>query len=163
MKFVTPYRGRFYTLILLTVLLGVLTPLRPILIQYTIDNDVAFGDYAGMVNVVVLLIILLILHSIAQYAHTYVSGWLGQQVIRDIRTRLYEHIVNLRLKFFDKTPIGRLVTRTISDVETLADVFSEGLAAMAGDLLQIIFILGFMFLQDWRLALLRLSTIPLLL
>lgn len=163
MKFVTPYRGRFYGVIFLTVLLGLLTPLRPFLIQYTIDNDVAFGDYAGMVNVMILLLLLLIVHSIAQYAHTYVSGWLGQQVIRDIRTRLYEHIVNLRLKFFDKTPIGRLVTRTISDVETLADVFSEGLAAMAGDLLQILFILGFMFYQDWRLALLSLSTIPLLL
>ena len=163
MKFVTPYQGRFYGVIFLTVLLGVLTPLRPFLIQYTIDNDVASGDYAGMVNVMILLLVLLIVHSIAQYAHTYVSGWLGQQVIRDIRTRLYEHIVNLRLKFFDKTPIGRLVTRTISDVETLADVFSEGLAAMAGDLLQIVFILAFMFYQDWRLALLSLSTIPLLL
>ena len=163
MKFVTPYRGRFYALILLTVLLGVLTPLRPILIQYTIDNDVAFGDYWGMVHIMVLLVVLLIVNSIAQYAHTYVSGWLGQRVIRDIRTKLYEHIVKLRLKFFDKTPIGRLVTRTISDVETLADVFSEGLAAMAGDLLQIVFILGFMFYEDWRLALLSLSTIPLLL
>src|SRR5690606_24061354 len=98
-----------------------------------------------------------------QYAHTYLSGWLGQWVIRDIRSKLYRHIVNLRLKFFDRTPIGRLVTRTISDVETLADVFSEGLAAMAGDLLQILFILGFMFYEDWRLALLSLSTIPLLL
>jgi len=116
-----------------------------------------------MVRVMFLLLGLLLIHSIAQYAHTYVSGWLGQQVIRDIRTRLYQHIVNLRLKFFDKTPIGRLVTRTISDVETLTDVFSEGLAAMAGDLLQIVFILGFMFYQDWRLALLSLSTIPLLL
>ena len=100
MKFVTPYRGRFYGVIFLTVLLGLLTPLRPILIQHTIDDDVAFGDYAGMVNVMILLLVLLIVHSIAQYAHTYVSGWLGQQVIRDIRTRLYEHIVNLRLKFF---------------------------------------------------------------
>lgn len=163
MKFITPYRKSFYGLIFLTLLLGVLTPLRPILIQYTIDNDVAFGDYAGMVNIMILLIGLMVLHSIAQYVHTYVSGWLGQQVIRDIRTRLYQHIVNLRLKFFDKTPIGRLVTRTISDVETLSDVFSEGLAAMAGDLLQIIFILGFMFYEDWRLALLSLSTIPLLL
>lgn len=163
MKFVAPYRKSFYALILLTVLLGVLTPVRPILIQYTIDNDVAFGDYAGMVNIVIVLLVLLVIHSLVQYAHTYLSGWLGQQVIRDIRTRLYEHIVNLRLKFFDKTPIGRLVTRTISDVETLADVFSEGLAAMAGDLLQIVFILGFMFYQDWRLALLSLSTIPLLL
>lgn len=163
MKFVAPYRGSFYSLIFLTVVLGILTPVRPILIQYTIDKDVAFGDYAGMVNIMILLLILLVIHSIAQYAHTYLSGWLGQQVIRDIRTKLYEHIVNLRLRFFDKTPIGRLVTRTISDVETLADVFSEGLAAMAGDLLQIIFILGFMFYQDWRLALLSLSTIPLLL
>src|SRR5690606_15086529 len=117
----------------------------------------------GMVQVMVWLLVLLVAHSITQYAHTYLSGWLGQQVIRDIRTRLYDHIVNLRLKFFDKTPIGRLVTRTISDVETLADVFSEGLAAMAGDLLQIVFILAFMFYQDWRLALLSLSTIPLLL
>ena len=163
MKFVTPYRGRFITVVVLTVLLGVLTPTRPLLIQYTLDHHVAFGDYQGMVNMMIILFGLLIFQSIAQYVHTYISGWLGQQVIRDIRTRLFQHIVNLRLKFFDKTPIGRLVTRSISDVETLADVFSEGLAAMAGDLLQIVFILGFMFWADWRLALLSLSTIPLLL
>src|SRR5690606_7718723 len=163
MKFVTPYRGTFYGLIFLTVVLGLLTPLRPILIQYTIDSHVAFGDYAGMVNIIVLLLVLLVIHSLTQYAHTYFSGWLGQMVIRDIRTRLDEHIVRLRLRLFDRTPLGRLVTRTLSDVETSADAFSEGLAAMAGDLLQIIFILAFMFYQDWRLALLSLSTIPLLL
>ena len=163
LRFVMPYKGRFITVIILTILLGVLTPTRPLLIQYTLDNDVAFGDYQGMVVMMIILLSLLVFQSIAQYMHTYLSGWLGQQVIRDIRTKLYEHIVNLRLRFFDKTPIGRLVTRSISDVETLADVFSEGLAAMAGDLLQIIFILAFMFYQDWRLALLSLSTIPLLL
>jgi ATP-binding cassette subfamily B multidrug efflux pump len=132
-------------------------------VQYTLDNHVSLGDYQSMVNMMIVLLLLLLVHSIAQYVHTYLSGWLGQQVIRDIRNRLYEHIISLRLKFFDKTPIGRLVTRTISDVETLADVFSEGLAAMVGDLLQIVFILAFMFYQDWRLALLSLSTIPLLL
>lgn len=158
-----PYKWRFILVIILTVVLGMLTPTRPILIQYTIDNDVSVGDYQSMVNVMWLLFILLVIQFIAQYIHTYISGWLGQQVIRDIRQRLYEHIIGLRLKFFDKTPIGRLVTRTISDVETLSDVFSEGIAAMAGDLLQIVFILGFMFWQDWRLALLSLSTIPLLL
>ena len=163
MRFVSPYRGRFMAVVILTVVLGVLTPTRPYLVQYTLDNDVAQGDYAAMLNMMIVLLVLLVVHSIAQYAHTYLSGWLGQQVIRDIRARLYEHIISLRLKFFDKTPIGRLVTRTISDVETLADVFSEGLAAMVGDLLQIIFILAFMFYQDWRLALLSLSTIPLLL
>lgn len=163
MKFVTPYRGRFISVVVLTILLGVLAPTRPILIQYTLDHDVSVGNYDAMVRMMMILLALLIFNSIAQYIHTYLSGWLGQQVIRDIRAKLYEHVVNLRLKFFDKTPIGRLVTRTISDVETLADVFSEGLAAMVGDLLQIIFILGFMFYEDWRLALLSLSTIPLLL
>lgn len=163
MRFVMPYKGRFVSVLFLTVALGILAPTRPILIQYTLDKHVANGDYNSMVVVMIILLGLLIVQAIAQYIHTYLSGWLGQQVIRDIRSKLYAHIVSLRLKFFDKTPIGRLVTRTISDVETLADVFSEGIAAMAGDLLQIVFILAFMFYQDWRLALLSLSTLPLLL
>lgn len=163
LKFVKPYRGRFYFLILLTVLLGVLSPLRPLLIQYTLDRHVAFGNYMGMVYIMLFILGLLLLQSVVQYVHTYISGRIGQYVIRDIRIKLFEHLVSLRLKFFDRTPIGRLVTRTISDVEALADVFSEGLAAMAGDLLQIIFILLFMFLTDWRLALVSLSTIPLML
>ncbi|MFN8335202.1 MAG: ABC transporter ATP-binding protein [Cyclobacteriaceae bacterium] len=163
LKFVMPYKGRFYLVIVLTFTLGVLTPLRPILIQYTIDNDVARGDYQGMLIMVLLLLVMLIVQAFAEYIHTYLSGWLGQQVIRDIRTKLYEHLVNLRLRFFDKTPIGRLVTRTISDVETLADVFSEGLAAIISDLLQIIFIVAVMVYIDWRMALLSLATLPLLL
>jgi len=163
LAFVKPYRFRFGLVIFLTVVLGILSPLRPVLIQYTLDHDVAVGDYDAMVFMIMVLIGLLLVQSIAQYVHTYVSGWLGQQVIRDIRSQLYKHIVRLRLRFFDRTPIGRLVTRTISDVETLSDVFSEGLAAMAGDLLQIIFILAFMFYEDWRLSLVSLSTIPLLL
>lgn len=163
MRFVKPYKSRFYFLIFLTLAIGILTPLRPLLIQWTLDNQVANGDYQGMLMMMLGLIGLLFLQSVAQYVHTYMSGWMGQQVIRDIRTKLYEHLVNLRLRFFDKTPIGRLVTRTISDVETLADVFSEGLAAMVSDLLQLVFILGFMFYQDWRLALLSLATLPLLL
>ena len=163
MRFVTPYRGLFYFLIFLTLAIGVLTPLRPLLVQWTLDRDVAQGDYNGMVTMMLILLGLLVVQSVAQYAHTYISGWMGQQIIRDIRTKLYQHLVNLRLRFFDKTPIGRLVTRTISDVETLSDVFSEGLAAMVADLLQLIFILALMFITDWRLSLLSLSTIPLLL
>ena len=163
MTFVKPYKGRFYFLIFLTILLGALTPVRPFLVQYTLDHDVAQGNYAGMVNIMLLMLGLLLVHSLVQYSHTYISGRIGQFVIRDMRVRLYKHIVHLRLRFFDKTPIGRLVTRTVSDVEALADVFSEGLAAMAGDLLQIVIILGFMFWQDWRLSLVSLSTIPLML
>ncbi|MBN8652319.1 MAG: ABC transporter ATP-binding protein [Cytophagales bacterium] len=163
LEFIRPYRGRFYFLIVLTFLLGVLTPIRPMLIQYTLDKHVGAGEYWSMVYVMILILALLVLQSGVQYVHTYLSGRIGQYVIRDLRVQLYQHIVNLRLKFFDKTPIGRLVTRTISDVETLNDVFSEGLAAMAGDLLQIVFILGVMFYMDWRMALVSLSTIPLML
>jgi ATP-binding cassette, subfamily B, multidrug efflux pump len=163
MKFASPYKGRFYTVIFLTFVIGVMSPLRPMLIQRTIDRDVSTGDYNSMMWMMIILLGLLIVQSIAQYVHTYLSGWLGQQIIRDIRTKLYEHLVSLRLRFFDKTPIGRLVTRTISDVGALTDVFSEGLAAMVSDLLQLVFILAFMFYEDWRLALVSLATIPLLL
>ncbi|UII22382.1 ABC transporter ATP-binding protein [Fulvivirga ligni] len=163
LKFIQPYKGRFIFLIILTIALGALAPLMPLLIQQTLDNHVAFGDYSGMVTMMMILIGILIAQAIVQYAHTYLSGWLGQYVIRDIRVQLYEHLVKLRLKFFDNTPIGRLVTRTISDVETLADVFSQGLAAMMGDLLQLVFILIIMFSSDWRLALISLSTLPILL
>ncbi|MBC8083639.1 MAG: ABC transporter ATP-binding protein, partial [Hymenobacter sp.] len=98
--------------------------------------------------------------AFVSYLQTYFGGWLGQYIVRDIRVDLYKHILNLRLKFFDRTPIGVLTTRNISDVETLSDVFSEGLAAMLGDILQLVFIMAFMFYIDWRLTLVSLSVIP---
>jgi ATP-binding cassette subfamily B protein len=162
MKFVEPYNKRFYFLIFLTIALGVLAPIRPYLIQITLDQYVAFNEYDGMVMMMWILVALLIIQAIVQYSHTYYSGWIGQYVIRDIRIKLYKHLIRLKLKFFDGTPIGRLVTRTISDIETLADVFSQGLAAMVGDLLQLVFILIMMFYTDWKLALISLSTLPIL-
>lgn len=160
MVFVKPYKVHFYIVVGLTVVLGFLSPFKVLLVQQTLDDYVAHNDFQGMLYMIMAMTVVLVAHAGFQYIHTYLSGRIGQYVIRDIRVRLFEHLVSLRLKFFDKTPIGRLVTRTISDVESLADVFSEGLAAMAGDLLQIIFILAFMFWQDWRLALVSLSTIP---
>lgn len=153
---------QFWLLVLLTIALAILVPIRPYLIQVTIDNDVANGDFDGLVFMIGLLIVLLIAQAFVQYAHTYLSSWLGQYIIRDIRTSLYEHIQKLKLKFFDKTPIGRLVTRNISDIETLADVFSQGIAMMIGDLLQLVVILIFMFYTDWKLTLVSLSTLPVL-
>ncbi len=161
--FVKPYISQFYILVLLTISMAILTPIRPYLIQLTIDNEIATGDYQGLLNMLVILLIMLILQAFVQYAHTYLSGWLGQHIIRDIRIKLYHHIQNLNLRFFDKTPIGRLVTRNVSDIETLADVFSQGIAAMIGDILQLVVILAFMTYMDWRLTLVSLSTLPILL
>jgi ATP-binding cassette subfamily B multidrug efflux pump len=160
--YVKPYQKQFYFLVFLTLALAILAPARPYLIQIAIDEHVAIGDAAGLLKIIYVLVVLMVIQAIAQWAHTYYSGWIGQVIIKDIRVRLYTHLLRLRLKFFDNTPIGRLVTRNVSDIETLADVFSEGLAAIIGDLLQIITILGVMFYIDWKLTLVSLSTLPLL-
>lgn len=161
-QFAKPYIRRFYLLVFLTIALAILTPIRPYIVQRAIDGYVPDGDYNGLVFMTSILIAHLIILAIVQYSHTYLSGWVGQVIIKDIRVKLYERLLKLKLKFFDKTPIGRLVTRNVSDIETLANVFSEGIAALIGDLLQLVFLMGFMFSMDWRLTLVSLSTLPLL-
>lgn len=161
-SFVKPYQFQFYSLIFLTVFLAILAPTRPYFIQVAIDDYVAVGDTAGLYQIMLVLVGLMILQAFVQWAHTFYSGWIGQVIIRDIRTMLYRHLLKLKLQFFDNTPIGRLVTRNISDIETLADVFSEGLAAIIGDLLQLVTILGVMFYIDWKLTLVSLCTLPLM-
>ena len=163
LQFVKPYKWQFFLLILLTIITAALVPLRPYLIQLTIDNDVANNDYPGLVDMILLLIGLLFIQAIVQYIHTYLSGWIGQFIVKDLRLKLYGHLLKLRLKFYDNTPIGRLVTRVISDIETLNEVFSQGLASIVGDLLQLFFIVGFMFYANWKLALVCLTTLPILL
>src|SRR5687768_13071805 len=118
------------------------------MIQYTVDNDILEGDMAGLNRMFIWLGVTLVLHALVQYLHTYYSGWLGQHIVRDIRVLLYRHILRLRLKFYDRTPIGTLVTRNASDVEHLSDVFSESLAAMSVDSLHLLLILGYMLYID---------------
>lgn len=161
-QFAKPYIKQFYLLVFLTILLAILTPIRPYIVQRAIDNYVPAGDYDGLVFMTIVLIAHLIILAVVQYSHAYLSGWVGQVIIKDIRVKLYKHLLKLKLKFFDKTPIGRLVTRNVSDIETLSNVFSEGIAALIGDLLQLFFLMGFMLYLDWRLTLVSLSTLPLL-
>jgi ATP-binding cassette subfamily B multidrug efflux pump len=160
LAYVRPYRGVFIGLIVLTVATAVLGTVRPALIQRMVDVDITNNDWAGLNRSTVWLLGLLVVHTLVSYLQTYYGGWLGQYIVRDIRADLYRHLLSLKLSFFDRTPIGVLVTRNISDVETLADVFSEGLAAMVGDLLQIVFLMIFMFWTNWQLALISLSVIP---
>jgi ABC-type multidrug transport system, ATPase and permease components len=161
-RYVQPYKFQFYLLVFLTISLALLAPTRPYFIQVAIDDNVAIGDSAGLVRMIYILVGLMILQAIVQWAHTFYSGWIGQVIIRDLRVKLFNHLLKLKLKFFDNTPIGRLVTRNVSDIETLADVFSEGLAAIIGDLLQLVTILGVMFYIDWKLTLVSLCTLPLM-
>jgi ATP-binding cassette subfamily B protein len=160
LSYVRPYRRVFIGLIGLTIATAVLGTLRPFLIQRMVDVSIEQGDMRGLNFMFLLLLVLLVAHAGVSYLQTYYGGWLGQYIVRDIRTDLYRHLLSLKLRFFDQTPIGVLVTRNISDVETLSDVFSEGLAAMVGDILQLLFIMAFMFWIDWRLTLVSLSVIP---
>lgn len=162
-QFIKPYNFKFYSLVLSIMIGAALAPVLPLLIRQTIDGPVSVGNYTGLAKMMAIMIGILIVQSLIQFTNTYLAGWLGQNIIRDIRVQLYHKILHLRLKFFDDTPIGRLVTRTISDIETLADVFSDGIAAIAGDILQLILIISVMFYTDWRLSLISLCTIPFML
>jgi ATP-binding cassette, subfamily B, multidrug efflux pump len=158
----SPYKTKLMMAVILVVIMAFLGAVRPMLIQYTLDHDVVDGDTQGLINMSLLIFGLLLIQSLMQVWSTILSNFLGQTVIKDLRNQVYSYLTGLRLKFYDNTPVGTLVTRTISDIETIADVFSEGLINITGDILQIIFILGFMFYLDWQLTLVSLSVLPFL-
>jgi ATP-binding cassette subfamily B protein len=133
------------------------------MMQYTIDRHITFNDAQGLINMSLLIFASLVLQSLMQVWSTVLTNVIGQNVIRDMRLSVYDFLTRLRLRFYDKTPVGTLVTRTVSDIETIADVFSEGFVNISGDLLQVILILGFMFWKDWQLSLVSLSVLPILL
>ena len=160
--FCKPYMGVFYTLIFLTLSLSILQPIRPFITQIIIDDYVSLNDIEGLRKMIILLLVLLILNAIVMYFHTYLSGWLGQNIIKDIRIKLFSHLQNFKLQFFDKTPIGRIVTRNVSDIETIADIFGQGIAAIIGDVLQLFGIVFLMFYINWKLTLISLATLPFL-
>lgn len=162
MVFCRPYMTTFYVLVILTLSLSILQPIRPYITQIIIDDYVSLGDYEGLKNMIILLLFLLIVNAVVMYFHTYLSGWLGQNIIRDIRIKLFSHLQKFKLQFFDKTPIGRIVTRNVSDIETIADIFGQGIAAIIGDILQLVGIVVLMFFLNWKLTLVSLSTLPFL-
>lgn len=158
-----PYKAKLYTAIILTISMAFLGPIRPVLIQHTIDNFIATNNPIGLVKMSVLLFAILLVQAGMQVWSTVLTNYLGQHVIKDLRLQVYDYLTGLRLLFYDKTPVGTLVTRTVSDIETIADVFSEGLINISGDLLQIVFILIFMFSLNWKLSLVSLAVLPFLL
>lgn len=162
-QYVKPYSKTFWTAVVLTIVLAGLSPLRPWLAQYALDHYVFQNDEAGLFRMVALMVGLLLFQAVLQYYHTYITSWLGQTAIKDIRIQLFNHLLSLRLKYFDHTPIGQLVTRVISDLETMSDVFSEGLISIIGDILQVVVIIGVMLFINWKLTLITLSVLPLLL
>lgn len=161
-SFAVPYKGSFYLSMVLTVVLAVLSPLRPYLIQVTVDKYIANQWMRMLIIITVVQIGVLLLETLVRFFFSYLTNWLGQSVVKDLRVTVYKKIVRLNLSFFDRTPIGTLTTRTINDIEAINDVFSEGIISIVADLLMIVAILVVMFMEDWRLTLISLSPFPVL-
>ncbi|WP_026897940.1 ABC transporter ATP-binding protein [Daejeonella oryzae] len=162
LRYVKPYRSIFIWSVILTVALAILAPIRPLIIEYTLDEFILKDDSSGLLRMTLLMILILLVQTVVQYFHTFLTNTLGQSVIKDLRINVFNHISKLRLKYFDRTPIGQLITRTVSDLETIADIFSEGMIQIIGDVLQVVAIIAVMAYTDWKLTLIVLVPMPFL-
>ncbi len=163
LSYAKPYKVYFFWSIILTILLAIISPIRPFLIEYTVNHFILFWNFNGLLKMTALMLLSLGIQTAIQYYHSYLTNSLGQSVIKDLRVETFHTIIQSRLKFFDKTPLGQLNTRTISDLETIADVFSDGLIEIVGSILQIIALVSFMIFSNVGLTLVVLSPIPILL
>lgn len=162
LTYIKPYKKYVVFAIILNVLVAALGPLRPYLTKVAIDDYIVNSNYHGLMLIAALLFGSLILQAIVQYFLTYYTQYLGQKTLYDIRTQIFEHTQKLALKYFDRTPIGRIVTRTTNDVESLSELFSSGIVMVFSDVFIIIWILVFMFAMDFSLSLVTLSVLPVL-
>lgn len=161
MQYVKPYNKTFVTAVILTVFLAAVAIVQPILVQKTLDDYILKDNYDGLLIMVTIMMVQLIVQTAAQYYQTYITNWLGESVIRDLRIDIFNHVTSLKLRYFDRTPIGVLITRTVSDLETIADIFSEGLISIMGDMLLVVALVAAMLYMDWKLALVTLIPMPL--
>lgn len=162
LSYFKPYKLQIAIATILTITISALAAVRPRLTPIAIDDKIANKDIPGLQLIIIILLGTLILQGIIQYLMAYLTSWIGQKIIYDLRKKVFEHTINLNLKFFDNNPIGRLVTRVTNDIDVLYEVFSSGLVTAFGDIFTIIWILYFMFTLDWKLSLVTLSVLPIL-
>jgi len=160
--YLRPYMGWVGLALTITLGASLLGPVRPLLVQRGIDNYIVVGDLEGLQTIILLLVLALVGEGLLKFAENYLTQWIGQHAIYDLRTAVFRHIQNQPLQFFDRTPVGKLITRTTSDVEALSNVLSSGLVVIVGDVLRIVFIAALMFYLNWMLAIVTLLVMPLM-
>lgn len=163
LRFTKPYKVTFWFVGISAVLVSGFSVMQPILLESIIDESIIPQDYENLVFYISLMIAFLFAEVIFQFSFLYYSNWLGFNVVRDIRVKLFDKILNFKMKYFDKSSVGRLTTRAVNDIETIASVFSNGLFNISSDLLKMAVILGFMFYRSWELTLIVLAVFPLIL
>ena len=160
LEFVKPYKTTYYFVMTSAILLSFFSTLTPYLLKVTVDDYIRLQDYKGMVLMVSLMIGTLIFEVLFQFLFVFYANLLGQKVIKDLRVKLFEKIIYFKMAYFDKSAVGRLVTRAVSDIETIASIFSQGLFMIIADLLKMILVIGVMLYVDWRLSLIVFSILP---
>lgn len=162
MAFVRPYRLVFYLVAIAAIVMSGLAVLRPYLLKLVIDDSIVPKDGQRFMMYIILMIVVLILEVVFQFAFIFYANWLGQNVIRDLREKLFELMIGFKMRYFDRSAVGRLTTRAVNDVETISSIFSEGLFMIVSDLLKMVVIAGFMLTQSWRLSLIVFTILPFL-
>ncbi len=162
MKFAKIYKWHFYVATITAVLLSVVSALRPWLLQQTVDNYIATKDSEGLFFFIILMLVALIVEVFFQLVFIYISNWLGQHIIRDIREKLFKHMMHFKMAYFDKSSVGRLVTRVVSDSETISSFFGQGLFMIVSDLLKMIVVAIVMVWMNWKLSLITFAVLPVL-
>ena len=163
LEFVKPYKTTYYFVMIAAILLSVFSTLTPYLLKVTVDDYIRLQDYEGMVLMVSLMLGALLFEVLFQFLFVFYANWLGQKVIKDLRVKLFRKILFFKMAYFDKSAVGRLVTRAVSDIETIASIFSQGLFMIIADLLKMFLVIGVMLYVDWRLSIIVFSILPIIL
>lgn len=162
MSYAGPFKRQFYISTILAITLSLLTPLRPFLVGITVDTYILGNDYNGLVLITLISLLVLFAESICKYFFLFLTNWLGQHVVKNLRVKVFSHLIGLRLSYYNNTPVGISTTRTINDLETINSVFTEGAIQIIADLLTIVFVITFMFVTNWQLTLLSLISLPMI-
>lgn len=161
-QYAKPYQSRFNWVIAWAILLSIFAAARPYLLKQTVDDYLKNHNKEGLLLYVIIMGVVLLLEVLSQFFFTYWANWLGQDIIKDIRDKLFKHITSFKMKYFDNEPVGKLVTRTVSDIESIASIFSQGLFMIVSDILKMIVILGIMIYMNWELTIIVLLAMPIL-
>ncbi|WBL26550.1 ABC transporter ATP-binding protein [Zunongwangia sp. HGR-M22] len=160
LRYTKPYKSTFYFVAITAILLSFFAVARPYLLQVTIDDSITPKDNGNLIFYISLMLGFLILEVTSQFFFIYFANLLGQNVVRDLRVNLFKHMLQFKMKYYDKSAVGRLVTRAVSDIETISSIFSQGLFMIISDLLKMLVVLGFMFYKSWQLTLLVITVLP---
>jgi ATP-binding cassette, subfamily B, multidrug efflux pump len=162
LKYTKPYKTRFNGVIIFAISLSVFAALRPYLLKQTVDGYIKTQDQYGLLLYVTLMGFVLLLEVFSQFFFVYWANWLGQDIVKDIRTKMFHHILSFKMKYFDNVPVGQLVTRSVSDIEAIARIFSQGLFMIISDLMKMLVVLIFMFYMNWTLTWIVIVAMPIL-